>query len=125
MSKYNSKKITVDGMTFDSKKEYRRFCQLRLLERAGEISDLQRQVKFVLIPAQREASNGFYMRGKNKGQPREGRLIEKEVAYYADFVYLNKDGEPIVEDAKGYRTPEYKIKRKMMLYFHGIKINEV
>lgn len=125
MNKYRSGKLTIDGMTFDSHKEYHRYCQLYLLSKMGEVSELQRQVKFVLIPTQREASKSFYMRGEKKGQPREGKLIEKEVAYYADFVYRDNQGRLIVEDVKGVRTEAYKIKRKMMLYFHGIRVQEV
>nr|DAW70652.1 MAG TPA: Endonuclease [Caudoviricetes sp.] len=108
MSKYHSKKVTVDGITFDSKKEANRYCELRLLERVGEISDLKRQVKFTLIPA----------------QVQNGKVIERKCSYTADFVYREKD-KTIVEDVKGYRTPEYKIKRKLMLHVHGIKIREV
>lgn len=108
-SKYGNKKTTYNGITFDSIKEKDRYIELRLLERAGAISDLQRQVKFVLIPSQR---------GEN------GKVIEKECSYIADFVYL-KNGEKFVEDTKGYRTADYILKRKMMLYFHNIKVKEV
>ena len=105
-------------MTFDSVKEYRRWCELRLLERAGQIHDLQRQVKFVLIPAQ----YGPDTIGKRGGVKR-GQLLEREVSYVADFVYA-QNGERIVEDSKGFRTADYILKRKMMLYFHGIRIKE-
>jgi len=122
MSKYGSKKITVDGETFDSMKEYRRFCELRLMEKAGLITNLQRQVKFLLIPAQYEHYPRF---GKNGKPLKPGkRLIEKECAYYADFVYTEK-GQDVVEDTKGVRTPEYIIKRKLMLHIHRIRIQEV
>lgn len=107
-SKYHSKKMHVDGQTFDSKKEFRRWLELCQMEKAGLITDLQRQKKFVLIPSQKDES---------------GRTIERECAYKADFVYL-RDGEMIVEDTKGYKTPEYIIKRKLMLYLHGIRITE-
>lgn len=110
MSKYRSQKITINGETFDSKKEYRRWQELKLLERAGEISGLDRQVKFELLPVQ-----------KNK---RTGKVIERACSYFADFTYWEK-GRFVVEDAKGFRTPEYKLKKKMMLYFHGIRIKEV
>ena len=119
-TKYNSRKIERDGMTFDSLKEYRRFCELRLLQRAGKITDLQRQVKFVLIPTQREPDT-IGVRGGVK----PGKVIEQECAYYADFVYVNDKGKTIVEDTKGCRTKEYIIKRKLMLYVHGIRIQEV
>ena len=119
MSKYHSKKITIDGNTFDSRKEYRRFCELSLLQRAGAITDLQRQVEFELIPAQREPDT-IGVRGGVK----KGKTLELAVKYVADFVY-KENGKTIVEDVKGYRTKEYVLKRKMLLYFHGIRIREV
>ena len=122
MSKYHSKKIIVDGETFDSKKEYRRYRELLLMEKAGLISDLQRQVKFLLIPTQYEH---FKRYGKNGKELTPGkRVVEKECAYYADFVYT-ENGKDVVEDTKGVRTPEYIIKRKLMLHIHGIRIKEV
>ena len=122
--KYGNKKITIEGMTFDSKREYERWCDLELLERNGIISDLQMQVKFVLIPEQREESTEVYKKGENKGKLKPGRLIEKECSYIADFVY-NLNGKKVVEDTKGFRTKDYIIKRKLMLYIHGIRIKEV
>lgn len=122
MSKYHSKKITVDGETFDSKKEYRRYRELLLMEKAGLISDLQRQVKFLLIPTQYEH---FKRYGKNGKELTPGkRVVEKECSYYADFVYT-ENGRDVVEDTKGVRTPEYIIKRKLMLHIHRIRIREV
>jgi hypothetical protein len=108
VNKYHSKKITRDGMTFDSVKEYRRFCDLSLLERAGKITNLQRQVPFLLIPSQRI----------------DGKVAERACNYIADFVY-EKDGQQVVEDTKGFKTKDYIIKRKLMLHVHGIRINEV
>ena len=122
--KYNNKKIIVDGNVFDSKKEAKRYQELKTLERAGIISNLQRQVKYVLIPAQYELSDEVYTKGKDKGKPKKGRLIERECAYYADFVYCC-NGETIVEDTKGMRTAEYIIKRKLMLYIHDVRIREL
>lgn len=123
-SKYKSEKITVDGMEFASKKEARRFTQLRLLERAGEISDLKTQVKFVLIPAQREPETVGA-----RGGVKKGKLLERECAYIADFVYKDNQGETVVEDVKGYKGGGayelFKIKRKLMLYVHGIRIVEI
>ena len=88
--------------------------------------NLKRQVKYVLIPAQREKSDEVYMRGDKKGLPKPGRVIEKECAYIADFVYFDvKKQEVIVEDTKGFRTKDYTIKRKLMLYRHGIRIKEI
>ncbi|MBR5678011.1 MAG: DUF1064 domain-containing protein [Paludibacteraceae bacterium] len=118
-SKYGAKKTVVDGTVFDSKKEAKRFLELKTMEKAGIISDLQRQVKFLLIPAQRDAETIG-----PKGGKKPGRLLEREVSYYADFCY-KVDGVLIVEDTKGVRTPEYVLKRKMMLWIHGIRIKEI
>lgn len=102
-NKYGARKVkSPDGQVFDSQKEYSRWGVLRLLERAGKISDLKRQVSFELIP-------------KQKG--------ERACSYIADFTYW-QDGKYVVEDCKGYRTEGYKIKRKLMLWVHGIKIHE-
>jgi hypothetical protein len=118
-SKYNAKKVEYKGMTFDSKRELKRYQELELLQEAGEISNLQRQVKYVLIPAQREAD----IIGV-KGGVKKGKVIERECAYTADFVY-EEGGETVVEDSKGFKTKDYSIKRKLMLYVYGIKIKEV
>ena len=102
-NKYGANKVTApDGQVFDSRKEYSRWCDLRLLERAGKITNLKRQIPFELIPKQ------------------DG---EKACTYIADFVYW-ENGSPVVEDCKGYRTAAYRIKRKLMLYMHNIKIKE-
>ena len=124
-NKYHSRKITRDGETFDSVKEYRRWCELKLLERAGKIAELERQVKFELIPAQRI----------------EGKVVERACTYIADFAYIvpihgqeiDEEGhlcffdgwEPVVEDTKGFKTKDYIIKRKLMLWVHGIRIKEI
>lgn len=123
-SKYKSKKVTVNGITFDSQKEANRYRELVLLERAGRIQELKRQVKFVLIPAQREFCNEIYTKGRKKGCFKPGKLLEKELSYVADFVYT-ENGKQVVEDVKGYKTPEYRIKRKLLLWVHGIRIKEV
>ena len=103
MNKYGARKVKApDGQVFDSVKEYHRWGVLRLLERAGRISDLKRQVSYELIP-------------KQQG--------ERACSYVADFTY-NEDGKLVVEDCKGYRTPEYRLKRKLMLWVHGIRIKE-
>lgn len=119
-SKYNNKKVEFEGITFDSIKEGRRYLELKLLERAGEISNLERQVKFVLIPAQREPDT-IGARGGIK----KGKLLEREAAYIADFVYTDREGRQVVEDTKGVKTPEYILKRKLMLEKYGIKIREL
>lgn len=117
-SKYNSRKVAVDGIAFDSVKEARRYKQLKLLQLAGEISDLRLQVPFELVPAQYERSTSVYSRGAKKGQPKRGRCIEKAVTYFADFVY-SEHGRRIVEDAKGMRTKDYVIKRKLFRWRYG------
>lgn len=132
MRKYRNRKVTIDGVTYDSKKEYNRWCELRLLERAGRITDLQRQVPFELIPAQYRTietgeryKNNNLARGIRAGDPKTKEVcLEQSVVYYADFVY-QQDGRQVVEDAKGVRTADYIIKRKLMLERYGIKIREV
>jgi len=122
-NKYKNTKTIVDGIEFDSRKEAARYKELKLLEAAGEISNLERQVKFVLIPTQREP-DFVGVRGGIK----KGKVIEKECSYLADFVYI-QDGEVIVEDVKGYKNGAayniFKIKRKLMLYLLGIRIQEI
>ena len=108
MAKYGNRKVVRDGIEFDSIKECQRYCELKLMQRAGVISDLQLHVPFELIPAQRI----------------DGKVVERAVTYVADFVY-KQNGQTVVEDTKGYRTSEYIMKRKMMLFFHGIRIVEV
>ena len=103
MNKYGAKKVVIGGEVFDSKKEFYRWSDLKLLERAGKISDLQRQVKYELIPKQ------------------DG---ERACNYVADFVYIDADGNTVVEDTKGVRTDVYRIKKKLMLWVHGIRIKE-
>lgn len=99
-SKYHAEK----SGGYASRKEHNRANQLKLMQRAGLISDLREQVSYELIPAQ------------------DG---ERACRYIADFVYTdNETGQTIVEDTKGFRTPEYRIKRKLMLFIHGIRIKE-
>ena len=117
--KYGNKKTTVDGITFDSLKEAKRYKELSLMQKAGMIQDLQMQVKYILIPAQREPDTVGARGGVHKG-----KLIERECTYVADFVY-KENGQIVVEDTKGFRTKDYLLKRKMLLFFHGIKIKEV
>ncbi len=125
--KYRNKKVTVDGIVFDSKHEANRYCELKLLQEAGEISELELQKEFELIPSQWETieTGEYYKRGPKKGQPKQKeKCIERSVVYKADFAYI-KDGRLIVEDAKGVRTKDYTIKRKLLLWRYGIKIREV
>lgn len=120
-SKYSNRKVTVNGETFDSKKEAKRYCDLLILQKAGKIKDLQRQVKFELIPTQREPDTI----GK-RGGVHQGKCIEKSVDYYADFVYTDcTTGKEVVEDTKGMKTTDYIIKRKLMLWIHHIRIHEI
>lgn len=119
--KYGNHKLVLENDSFDSMKEYKRYLDLLNLLKEGKICDLKRQVKYLLIPAQREPD-----KIGPRGGVKRGKLLEHEVSYYADFVYrLTDSGITIVEDTKGFRTKEYILKRKMMLYFHGIKIKEI
>ena len=98
--KYHSKKTIIDGITFDSKKEANRYCELKLLEKAGKIKDLQLQYQFVLQPPFRK--NGKSIRA---------------IIYVADFVYFDLERmKNVVEDVKGYKTDVYLIKKKMFEY---------
>ena len=112
-SKYHNKKITVGDRTFESKKEAARYGELLLMERDGLIGNLQCQVKFELIPSQRIS----------------GKVVERACSYIADFVYEDEDGNKHVEDVKGYRGgvaySVFSIKRKLMLYVHGIRVEEI
>lgn len=106
--KYHNKPVvTPEGEKFDSKKEYRRWKELQLLERAGEISSLMRQVAFELIPA---------------APPQ----FKRPIRYVADFVYIDeKENHLVVEDVKGVQTPVYKLKKRLMFDRFGILIREV
>lgn len=112
-TKYKNQKVMLDGIKFDSKKERNRYSELKMLEQIGAISNLKLQEEFVLIPTQRE--NG-----------KKGKVIERAVKYKADFTYIDTETDKlVVEDTKGVKTPEYIIKRKLMLWVHGIRITEV
>ena len=125
-SKYGANKAEcAHGHLHDSKREACRCNDLYLLQRIGEISNLEVQSKYVLIPAIREPSGEYYTKGPKKGQEKPGKVIEQECSYYADFDYITKDGRHVVEDAKGMKTKEYIIKRKLMLWVHKIRIVEV
>ena len=125
-TKYNATKVTIDGHTFDSRKEANRYLELKLLERAGEISDLRLQVEYELIPNQYATEERY---GKNGRRLKDKEiLLERKCCYVADFVYTdNRTGETVVEDTKSEatRTPEYIIKRKLLLAKYGIRIREV
>jgi hypothetical protein len=120
MSKYGAKKTEVDGIVFDSKKEAKYYQELKFKEKAGLISELELQKEFVLIPAQREAST-FTKKGKEV----LGKVLERKCSYFADFCYKDADGKFRCIDTKGFKTADYKLKKKLMLWVHGIKIEEV
>lgn len=105
MTKYHNIPTAIDGIRFDSRKEANRFYQLRLMERAGEISNLRRQVEYELIPAQKTPA---------------GRAV-RPVKYVADFVY-DDHGKTVVEDVKGVKTREFQLKSKLMLWRYGIVV---
>ena len=97
-NKYRNTKVIINGIKFDSIKEGERYHELYLLQKAGEISDLRLQEEFVLQNAYRSPENGEKKRA---------------IKYLADFTY-EVNGERIIEDAKGVKTPVYQIKKKMM-----------
>lgn len=95
-NKYHNKKVIADGIKFDSQKEYNRFLELNMLQKSGVISDLQRQVRFEIIPK---------------------TATERAAFYVADFVYVQADGKKICEDVKSSMTKklhDYILKRKLM-----------
>ena len=109
-SKYHSKKVIVDGIEFDSKKEAKRYSELKLLERAGEIKELELQKVFELQPS-------FKKNGKTY----------RKTTYKADFYYFNnRIGKYIVEDVKGFKTEVYKLKKKMFEYkYNDLELREL
>lgn len=122
-SKYSNRKTTLDGITFDSVREARRYSELILLQRAGKIKDLRLQVPFEVIPEQIEHYERYGKRGQRLKD--SVRKLERNCVYIADFTYIDTETkEFVVEDAKGKRTAEYIIKRKLMLKVHGIRIKE-
>lgn len=120
-NKYHARTASVNGIMFDSRKEADRYSELLLLQAAGVITDLRRQVPFELIPVQKDEG-----RITKSGRQLPGKTIERPCVYIADFVYRDvKSGEDVVEDVKGVRTQAYRIKRKLMLYRFGIRIREI
>ena len=117
---------------YASKREAARAAELHLLERAGKIRNLREQVKYELVPSIFEHPDGSLIVNTEENQvPQYKRIklglscVERPVAYVADFVYEDEAGKTIVEDTKGVRTPEYIIKRKLMLWLKGIRIREI
>lgn len=111
MSKYNSRKTVIDGITFDSKKEAKRYLELKQMEKDGLIHDLKLQVPFILIPSFEVVVDGKKRKRRN-------------MKYVADFVYY-RDDEKVIEDVKGLRTPVYNIKKKLFEYRYHETITEV
>lgn len=109
-SKYGAKKVELDGHTFASKAESKRYVELKILLRAGEISDLELQPKFELAPSVK-------FTGAARATP--------ALRYVADFAYTDRNLRRIVEDVKGFRTELYRAKRHLMLAVHGIEVQEV
>lgn len=117
MSKYNANKAIVDGIEFDSCKEANRYCELKLLQRAGAIKDLELQKAFELIPAQREPDTI----GK-RGGVIKGKTIEQAVTYRADFFYTDaKTGEKICEDVKVRRCKGIQGRRSLRRLYNQAK----
>ena len=108
MSKYKNKKVIYNNIKFDSIKEKNMYATLKLLEKAKKISNLELQKKYVL-------QDKFIHNGKTI----------REICYYADFVYNDEKGNLVVLDTKGFKTKEYKLKKKMLLYRYGIEIKEI
>lgn len=102
MSKYNSRKTVIDGITFDSKKEAKRYVELKNKQDEGEITDLRLQVPFELVPS-------FTIEIDGKKRKR------RNIRYIADFVYY-ENGQKVVEDVKGRKTEIYKLKKKLFEY---------
>lgn len=113
-AKYRNKPTHYDGHRFDSKRELKRYQELQLLVRAGEIANLELQ------PSWSFSVDGVPVVIRSQGFP-NGR----KMTYRADFSYTDKNGTPVIEDAKGFKTPEYKIKKALMEACHGIVVKEV
>lgn len=122
-SKYHNKKVEYDGISFDSKKEMKRYIILKKAQEDGIISDLMLQVKYELIPAVREK---YIKHLKTKDKECE-RTLQLPITYTCDFAYY-KDGEYVVEDCKispKVKPDKYILKNKMMFALKGIRIKEV
>lgn len=103
MTKYGNRVVETEEGRFDSKREYQRWVELKLLQQAGEIKNLRRQVPYELIP-------------------RRGRM--RPIVFIADFVYDTKEGKQVVEDSKGYRNRLYMLKWRLMEWRHNIEVLE-
>ena len=110
MNKYHNTRVTVDGIKFDSKAEADRWCELMMLQKAGMIRNLERQVRIELQP-----------KFVTAGDLVDGKVTIRAIVYVADFVYLDHGikadhWEYVIEDKKGHKTKDYFLKKKMLLY---------
>jgi hypothetical protein len=103
--KFNAKATVIDGIRFASQAEAARYAELKLLAKAGQISELVLQPRY----------------GLNVGNNRRVLIGE----YRGDFYYLDRDGDPVVEDVKGFKTPLYRWKKKHFEAQYGIAITEI
>jgi hypothetical protein len=111
MSKYGNKKaVSRDGTIFHSQRECKHYEELLLLQAVGDIYGLKTQTLFTLVPCQMESSK---------------RVAERPVTYRCDFDYFDRQGRRHIEDSKGEKTQQYIIRRKLMLWVHQIKVEEV
>lgn len=107
-NKYKNKECTFNGIKFQSLREKNYYIKLQTLQNYGKISELQRQVEFVLIET-------FKL----------GRKTYRKTSYFADFTYIDEEGNYHVVDTKGFRTKEYQLKKKLMAWKYGIEIEEI
>ena len=120
-NKYNARKVTFDGITFDSKKEGLYYLRLKDMMQRGEITGLRLQVPYELLPAIYR-DEVVHLKTKDKVVQ---KLVQRAVTYVADFVYTDKEGKEHVVDTKGLRLADYILKKKMMLALKGIEITEI
>lgn len=120
VAKYGNRKTIYNGIQFDSQREAGHYKTLLLRQQAGDIFNLRLQVPYELIPAQYEE---YTEQGKRKLLHKR-KCVERSLVYIADFVWMEGEKE-VVADSKGMLTTEYRIKRKLMLLFHKIKIKEL
>ena len=132
--KFNNKRMSTPDGEFDSKGEWERWLFLKEAQKNGQIKDLERQVRFTLIPTQYRTEI-VHLKTKDKEVQ---RVAEREVTYTADFVYKRPKRvvpvglfggaevwERVVEDFKGFPNDRWPLKKAMMLYFHGVAVREV
>ena len=108
INKYHNKKVIIDGIKFDSQKEGQYYLKLKMLEKAGKIRDLRLQVPFVVLETFKVDDRTY-----------------RKTKYIADFTYFDDKDKLHVVDVKGFRTKEYELKKKLMVWKYGIEIEEV